>query len=163
MRGASWGVSVVLVLVLDRPLTSTYWLNIADRSIPFVGVIEHTNFMPPEHYGGRHIVYVSNYLRRESRYYSMTAQELLEAYIPHLRTVNGAFGKNWVRECYLFREEAAQPLVTTGYFRLIPDRRTPVRGLYLANTTQIYPEDRGVNYSVRLGREAAALVAQDLA
>ena len=26
----------------------------------------------------------------------------------------------------------------------------------LANTTQIYPEDRGTNYSVRLGREAAA-------
>ena len=39
----------------------------------------------------------------------------------------------------------------------------PIEGLYLANTTQIYPEDRGVNYSVRLGRAAAAVVAQDLA
>jgi hypothetical protein len=32
----------------------------------------------------------------------------------------------------------------------------------LANTTQIYPEDRGTNYSVRLGNQIAAIVADDL-
>ena len=36
-------------------------------------------------------------------------------------------------------------------------------GLYLANTTQIYPEDRGTNYSVRLGNQIAAIVSADLA
>jgi len=154
--------ALVLVLVLDRSLMPVYWLNMADRSIPFVGTIEHTNFMSPEHYGGRHIVYVSNYLRKESPLYAMNAEELLEAYAPHLRKVNGAFDRGWVRESYLFREEAAQPLITTDYSQRIPDHRTPVQGLYLANTTQIYPEDRGVNYSVRLGKEAGALVAQDL-
>ena len=29
----------------------------------------------------------------------------------------------------------------------------------LANTTQVYPEDRGTNYAVRLGDQAAALLA----
>ncbi len=41
---------------------------------------------------------------------------------------------------------------------------TGVPGLVLANTTQIYPEDRGTNYTVRLGGDAArALLAQDVA
>jgi hypothetical protein len=54
-----------------------------------------------------------------------------------------------------------QPVITTNYSASIPDHRTPVSGLYLANTTQIYPEDRGLNYSVRLGDRIAALVAGD--
>jgi len=29
----------------------------------------------------------------------------------------------------------------------------------LANTTQVYPEDRGTNYAVRLGQQAAIAVA----
>ena len=35
-----------------------------------------------------------------------------------------------------------------------------VPGLVLANTVQVYPEDRGTNYAVRLGDEAATLVAR---
>jgi hypothetical protein len=43
----------------------------------------------------------------------------------------------------------------------MPALDTGVPGLVLANTTQIYPEDRGTNYSVRLGWDAAAtLLAQ---
>jgi hypothetical protein len=45
----------------------------------------------------------------------------------------------------------------------MPGHRTPVKGAYLANTTQIYPEDRGTNYSVRMGRQVAKLVMEDLA
>jgi protoporphyrinogen oxidase len=60
-----------------------------------------------------------------------------------------------VRERWLFREPAAQPIVTVGYERNIPPLQTGVPGLVLANTTQVYPEDRGTNYAVRLGDDAA--------
>ena len=43
----------------------------------------------------------------------------------------------------------------------MPWQRTPLSRLYLANTTQIYPEDRGTNYSVRMGRQLARMVAED--
>ena len=49
-----------------------------------------------------------------------------------------------------------------NYSERIPDHRTGLPGLYLANTSQIYPEDRGTNYSVRLGNQIAAIVAGDL-
>ena len=59
---------------------------------------------------------------------------------------------------WLLREPAAQPIVTVGYRERIPPLQTPVPGLVLANTTQVYPEDRGTNYAVRLGDEAARAV-----
>ena len=55
-------------------------------------------------------------------------------------------------------EPAAQPIVTPGYADRMPPLRTPAHGLVLANTTQVYPEDRGTNYAVRLGDEAARAV-----
>jgi hypothetical protein len=61
-----------------------------------------------------------------------------------------------VRHAWRFAEPAAQPIVTVGYADRIPPLRTPAPGLVLANTTQVYPEDRGTNYAVRLGEQAAA-------
>lgn len=158
LRGVTYLSALVLVLTLDRSFMPVYWLNIADRSLPFVGVIEHTNFLPPETYGGRHVLYVSNYLKSDSPLYSMSADQLLAEYVQHLKRINPSFDPAWVREKQLFRENGAQPIIMRGYSQRIPDHKTPIDGLYLANTTQIYPEDRGVNYSVRLGRQAAELV-----
>jgi hypothetical protein len=66
-----------------------------------------------------------------------------------------------VEERWHFRAAAAQPIVPLGYSKVIPEYRTPLRNLYLANTTQIYPEDRGTNYSVRLGQIIARMVDED--
>ena len=153
--------AVLIVMVLDRPLSPHYWMYVGDRSMPFLGVIEHTNFMPAEHYGGGHIVYLTNYLSRNDRLYQMDAAELYAEYLPHLRRINPAFDESWVREYHHHKVDAAQPIVTRDYSARIPSRRTPIPGLYLANTTQIYPEDRGTNYSVRLGREVARMMMED--
>ncbi|MEE9198710.1 MAG: amine oxidase, partial [Dehalococcoidia bacterium] len=137
--------------------------NISDYSIPFLAVLEHTNFIYRSHYGVRHIVYLSNYLGKESPLYSMNGDELLAEYVPHLKSINPRFERSWIEEYYYHREEAAQPIITTSYSEKIPEFRTPIQGLYLANTTQIYPEDRGTNYSVRLGQHISRLVLEDAA
>ena len=154
--------AVLVVLVLDRALSPHYWTYVGDRTVPFLGVIEHTNFVPAEHYGGRHIVYLTNYLARDDRLYGLSGEELYQEYLPHLRRINPAFDESWVVEYHHHKVDAAQPIVTASYSARIPDHRTPIRGLYLANTTQIYPEDRGTNYSVRMGREVAAIMADDV-
>jgi protoporphyrinogen oxidase len=162
IRNIRYQAAVCLVLVLRERLSPVYWLNIADRSVPFVGVIEQTNLLPPEEYGGRHIVYISNYLARDHPLLKLSGPELFEVYLPHLRRINPRFDPAWVEELHHHREDAAQPVITTNYRARIPSVRTPVRRLYLANTTQVYPEDRGQNYSVRLGYEASRLIQQDL-
>ena len=161
LTSTTYLAAVLIVLEMDRSLTPAYWLNIADRSIPFVAAIEHTNFVPPEHYGGSHLLYLSNYLDREDRLYSLGHDDLLAEYVPHLRRLNPDFDESWIKASYYHREDAAQPVNRTGYAAGIPPHRTPIPDLYLANTTQIYPEDRGTNYSVRLGRKVARLLLTD--
>lgn len=161
LTGVSYMAAVLIVLVLDRPLSDVYWLNVSDRSIPFVAVIEHTNLIEPEHYGGKHIVYLSNYLTTDNPLYRMNHDELLQEYLPHLRKINPDFDNSWIEKSYHHRVGAAQPIIGTRYSDRIPSHRTPFEGLYLANTTQIYPEDRGTNYSVRMGQEVARLMLDD--
>jgi protoporphyrinogen oxidase len=152
--------ALCLLLELDRPFSPYYWTNVADRELPFVGLIEHTNFVEPERYGGRRFLYVANYLEHGHELLGLEPDELLARYLPGLRKVNPAFDLAHVKQRWLFREPAAQPIVTVGYKQRIPPLRTPVDGLVLANTTQIYPEDRGTNYAVRLGGDAARAILQ---
>jgi protoporphyrinogen oxidase len=155
LRAAEYHTALCLLLELDRRFSPFYWTNVADTAVPFVGLIEHTNFVDPARYGGRRFLYVANYLAPGDPLLSLDEQQLLDAYLPGLRAVQPAFSPDWIRARWLHREPAAQPIVTVGYHERIPAFRTPVAGLVLANTTQIYPEDRGTNYSVRLGADAA--------
>jgi protoporphyrinogen oxidase len=150
--------ALCLLLELDRPFSEYYWTNVADRELPFVGLIEHTNFVEPARYDGRRFLYVANYLEHGHELLGLDADALLERYTPALRKVNPAFDRSWLKNAWLHREPAAQPIVTVGYRERIPPLHTPVPGLVLANTTQVYPEDRGTNYAVRLGDQAAAAV-----
>ena len=156
LEGVEYFTALCLLLGLDRPFSPFYWTNVGDPALPFVGLIEHTNLVPPERYGGRRFLYVANYLPRGHELLDLDAEGVLARYTPGLRAVNPAFDPGWVRQTWLFREPAAQPIVTVGYRERIPPLRTGVPGLVLANTTQIFPEDRGTNYAVRLGEEAAS-------
>ena len=149
--------AVVLLLELRRPLTTTYWLNNADRTMPFLGVIEHTNLVPPERYPARY-VYVSNYVAAGDSLASLTTDEIVARYVPALKCIAPSFDQRDIIRAWSFREEAAQPIPEIGNRRRILPFATPISGVFLANTTQIYPEDRGTNYSVRLGRDVAAAI-----
>ena len=150
--------ALCLALKMKRPLTNIYWMNISDPTVPFVAAIEHTNYIPPEVYGGKRVLYLSNYLSSDSPLYSLSQDELLREYLPHVQRINHEFDLDWVEESWLFSDDAGQPIITCNYSQQVPDHQTPIKGLYLANTTQIYPEDRGMNYSVHLGQKIASIV-----
>jgi protoporphyrinogen oxidase len=160
LRATEYFTALCLLLEVDRQVTPYYWINVTDRDLPFVGLIEHTNFVEPERYGGRRFLYVANYLPRGHELLSLDTEALLERYAPGLRRANPAWERSWVRGAWRFAEPAAQPIVTIGYRDRIPPLHTGVPGLVLANTTQIYPEDRGTNYAVRLGDDAARAIME---
>jgi protoporphyrinogen oxidase len=156
LEAIEYHTALCVLLELDRPLSPYYWTNIADPQVEFVGLVEHTNFVEPERYDGRRFAYLANYVEPGHELLALDVDALLARYESSLRRINPAFERSWIRRRWLFREPAAQPIVTVGYERLIPPLQTGVPGLLLANTTQIYPEDRGTNYAVRLGDQAAA-------
>ena len=145
-----------LILKLNRPLSTTYWLNINDPDIPFVAVVEHTNMQRPAEYGGAHLAYLSRYMPAGDPLYAMPAEELFQAYLPHLATVFPGFSADSVEQMYLWREEFTQPVVGLRYSQLRLPFQTPVERLWLCCMAQIYPEDRGMNYAVDYGKRVAA-------
>ena len=160
LAGLSGTAALCVVLELDRSLTPYYWLNIADAAFPFGGVIEHTNYIPAERYGGRRIVYISKYLFESNPLWSAPNSQVWETYRPFLQQLNPAFDDSWVLARHHFKAAHAQPIVPRHYSRVIPPFATAIPGLYHACMAQIYPEDRGQNYAVREGnRAAAALLA----
>ncbi len=150
------------VLELAEPLTPYYWINIGDISMPFGGLIEHTNFLPAKDYGGRHVIYLSDYVLPEDPKWRMKDADLWTLYLPAVKKIAPSFDESKVLARHLFRAEYAQPIIGANYSRLLPPLRTGVPGLYSAAMAQTYPEDRGQNYAVRLAREAAAAVIEDL-
>lgn len=160
--------AVVMTLALKRPLmpaSNTYWLNIPatspDKSkndIPFLALVEHTNFIDREHYGGDHLVYCGDYVTPDHPYMSMGQEALERLFIAALPRINPAFQPDWIRKSWLFRAHYAQPVPLLNHSRHIPDLRTPLENLYFASMSQVYPWDRGTNYAVEIGRRAARLI-----
>ncbi len=154
LETTEYHTGLCLLMELDRQFSPYYWTNIADPELPFVGLVEHTNMIDRAKYGGRRFLYVANYVEPGHELLDLSADELLDAYTPGLRKVNPGFSRDWVKNRWRFAEPAGQPIVTVGYHKGIPALDTGIPGLILANTTQIYPEDRGTNYAVRLGEDA---------
>lgn len=158
--------AVALVLALRHRLSEEgyYWFNLPKRAgFPFLALVEHTNFVAPEHFGGDHIVYCGDYLDPDHEYFRLSKDELLARFLPSLTRFNPRFSPDWVRETWLFRTPYAQPIPLLNHSRNIPAIRTPLRGLYFASMSQVYPWDRGTNFAVQIARQAARLILSDLA
>ena len=164
--------AVVMTFALQRPLLPdnlTYWLNIPAHSpdksqndIPFLALVEHTNYIDRKHYGGDHIIYCGDYVTPDHPYLQMSQEELKTRFVNAFRQFNPDFNPDWVRKSWLFREKYAQPVPLLNHSAHIPALQTPLPGLFFASMSQVYPWDRGTNYAVEIGRRAARLIAERL-
>ncbi|MCB0206122.1 MAG: FAD-dependent oxidoreductase, partial [Anaerolineae bacterium] len=154
--------AVVLVISIRQRLTEYYWHNLPkDAGFPFLAMVEHTNFIGPENYGGDHILYCGDYLEPDHEYFTLSKEELLERFLPSLKRFNPDFDRSWVKDTWLWKTAYAQPVPPVNHSKNIPPIRTPVPGLYFASMSQVYPWDRGTNYAVEIGQKAAAQVMED--
>ncbi len=163
--------AVVLTLALKRPLmadSNTYWLNIpatstnkSENELPFLALVEHTNYIDRKHYGGDHIIYCGDYVNPDHPYMTMSQDELTQLFTEALCKINPEFQPDWVRKSWLFRASYAQPVPFVNHSQNIPAIQTPIPGLYFASMSQVYPWDRGTNFAVEIGRRAAAMIATD--
>jgi protoporphyrinogen oxidase len=153
--------AVVMTLALKHPLSKDgyYWFNVPkDEGYPFLALVEHTNFVPKENFGGDHIVYAGDYLELGHEYFTMSDDELLERFIPAFQKFNAEFSREWVRKIWVSKTNYAQPVPLVNHSKNIPEIQTPIKGLYFASMSQVYPWDRGTNFAVEIGRKAARLI-----
>ncbi len=157
--------AVVLILALKHQLSEQgfYWHNLPkDAGFPYLAMVEHSNYVGAEHFGGDHIIYCGDYLDPSHEYFSLSKEELLARFLPSLVRFNPKFEPSWVQASWLFKEAYAQPVPPVDHSRNIPALQTPIPGLYFASMSQVYPWDRGTNYAVELGRRVAKMVMEQM-
>lgn len=150
----------ILIIESEKPiLESVYWLNVTDRSFPFLAVVGHTNFIDKSHYGGRHLTYIGNYLPSGHKLLSYGKDKIISLFLPYLNRLNGTFNRKSILASHYFLGPFAQPVPCLRYSRIAPRITTPIPGLFLANMDAIVPWDRGTNYAVDLGQRAATIIS----
>jgi protoporphyrinogen oxidase len=115
----------------------------------------------PEYFGGDRIVYLGDYLSQDHDYFRLGEEELVARFLPSLKKVNADFSPEWIRKRWLYRVPYAQPVPFVNHSQRLPEIRTPIKGLYFASMSQVYPWDRGTNYAVEMGRRAVRLMVED--
>lgn len=154
--------SVCTILILRQQFSKYYWMNIGDGDIPFGGLIEHTNLLDKDLYGNQHVLYISNYLFKDSIYFKMDENQLVNEYTRYLKKINPKFDEYSIISKKCYRDIYAQPIIKKHYSTIKPGFESPIEGVYTASMCSIYPEDRGVNYAVREGRNVALKLIGDI-
>ncbi len=149
------------LLILDRPLTGYWTLNITDASIPFTGVIETTSYIDPKYVGGCHLVYLPKYTQPDSAWFKMSDDEVREAWLQNLEKMFPQFRREWIKHMLIHRERLVEPIHPLNGLHLIPAIKTPVKNLYLANAAQIYPELTNGESVTRHARQALQVMLPD--
>ncbi|MFC7233906.1 NAD(P)/FAD-dependent oxidoreductase [Halosegnis marinus] len=157
--------SVCAVVTMEEAVTDTYWLNIADEA-PFGALIEHTNFVPPERYGGDHLLYCASYVQNtDEPLWNMDDDELEEHWLSGVEEMFPEFSRDAVTDFRVSRNPRTAPIYERGYLDMVVpyDLGDEVAdGLYYAGMASRaqYPE-RSLNGGIVAGYEAADLVAEN--
>ncbi|MFB6080568.1 MAG: NAD(P)/FAD-dependent oxidoreductase [Haloferacaceae archaeon] len=147
------------VVTMDEALTDTYWLNVA-HDAPFGALVEHTNFVPPDRYGGDHLLYVAAYVQDvDDPLWRAGDGEVRERWLGEIEGMFPEFDRAGVSEFRLARAPRAAPIYERGYLeKVVPyDLGEEVAdGLYYAGMASRaqYPE-RSLDGGVVAGYECA--------
>lgn len=145
-------IAVVCVIVkLRKALTGNFWLNTNDPDMDIPGLVEYTNLRPLD----QHIVYVPFYMPGEHPKFAETDQVFLDKVRRYLKKINQALGDEDFIDMRASRYRYAQPICDPGYLDKLPPVSLPVTGLWVADTSYYYPEDRGISESIGFGRKMA--------
>lgn len=145
-------IAVVCVIVkLRKALTGNFWLNTNDPEMDIPGLVEYTNLRPL----GQHIVYVPFYMPGEHPKFSESDQEFLDKVRRYLKKINPALSDDDFIDMRASRYRYAQPICDPGYLDRLPPAALPVKGLWVADTSYYYPEDRGISESIGFGKNMA--------
>jgi protoporphyrinogen oxidase len=154
LRGHRFHGVRVLLLLLRRPLTGYYVLNLADPDMPVTGVIEMGSLAPEDYFGpGRSLVYLPRYAPAGAPEYEQDDHAFRRDCLGLLRRIQPAFSEDWIEAEAAFRAPQVFALPEVGYGRRVPPVRTPIRGLFFAHNLQIYPRTLHNDAVVEVARQ----------
>ncbi|HYH01129.1 MAG TPA: NAD(P)/FAD-dependent oxidoreductase [Terriglobales bacterium] len=152
---------VCFALLLKKRLSPYYVLNLTDEDLPFTGVIEMTNLISREETAGTYLVYVPKYTVPGDPLFEAPEPELWDLFRAGLKRVFPDLNDSDIESKFLFRERLVQPVPVIRYSEIVPEMRTSINGLLLANTTQIINSNLNNNAMVKIAHQAVQCVLDD--
>lgn len=150
-------IAVVCVIVkLQKPLTGNFWLNVNDPEMDIPGLVEYSNLRELD----KHIVYVPFYMPGEHPKFADDNQVFLDKVRKYLKIINKGLRDEDFIELKASRYRYAQPICEPGFLSKLPPVDLPIKGLWVADTSYYYPEDRGISESIDFGRRLARSVIE---
>lgn len=145
-------IAVVCVIAkLKKQITKNFWLNTNDPEMDIPGVIEYSNLRPLD----ASIVYVPFYMPGEHPKYQDPDRVFLEKSRYYIKKINPNISDSDFIDIRLSRYRYAQPICEPRFLEGLPAPSLPVKGLWVADTSYYYPEDRGISESIGFGRRMA--------
>lgn len=145
-------IAVVCVIAkLRKPVTENFWLNTNDPEMDIPGLVEYTNLRQL----AQHIVYMPYYVPGEHPLYAEPDQLFMNKVKRYIQKINPTIVDDDFVDMRVNRYRYAQPICDPGYLDKLPPKALPVKGLWVADTSYYYPEDRGFSESIDFGRRLA--------
>jgi len=149
-------IAVVCVIAkLKKPVTENFWLNTNDPEMDIPGLVEYSNLRPLD----QHVVYVPFYVPGEHPMFGEADKVFLNKVRRYLKKINPGLVDEDFIDIRASRYRYAQPICDPGYLDKLPPVELPVKGLWVADTSYYYPEDRGISESIGFGRQMAKMAA----
>lgn len=150
-------IAVVCVIAkLRKPVSRNFWVNVNDDGMDIPGLVEYTNLRPLD---GMHVVYVPFYVPGEHPKFAEPDAAFIDKVKSYLMRINPDLAESDFVAVRASRYRFAQPICPPRYLETLPPVALPVRGLWAADTSYYYPEDRGISESIGFGREMARSAA----
>ena len=144
---------VCLLFKLNQSVTDNFWLNISDSEIEIPGIIEMSNLRPFD----TSIVYVPYYMPQSHPKFNWSDAQIIAEATAYLKRINPVLTDADIIDVHASRYAFAQPICQPNFTRGLPPMRSEVEGLFIADTSYYYPEDRSISESVALGKQLAAM------
>ena len=145
-------IAVVCVIAkLHKPVSGNFWVNTNDTEMDIPGIIEYSNLRPLK----QHLVYVPFYMPAEHQKFADPDEVFINKVRRYLKKVNPKLLDEDFIEIRASRYRHAQPICKSGHLSKLPPSDLPIEGLWVADTSYYYPEDRGISESMGFGRQLA--------
>jgi protoporphyrinogen oxidase len=141
------------VFRLKEKVSDAFWLNINDSRIVANGLIEYTNLNPLEEISPHKIVYIPFYVPVDNEWFLMDEASLQYRFLAMLKILKPSLSKNSVVDFRVSKSPYAQAICTIGFKDKVPPVTTPVKNLFLLDSTQIYPSDRTLSALIGLAEK----------
>jgi len=145
-------IAVVCVIAkLRKSISNNFWVNTNDPDMDIPGLVEYSNLRPLEH----SIVYVPFYMPGEHSKFQEPDQNFLNKVKRYLKKINPELSDSDFIDIRASRYRYAQPVCDLEFLAKLPPASLPISGLWVADTSYYYPEDRGISESIDFGRKMA--------